>query len=765
MRADIKVEGIVQGVGFRPFCYRTATKFDLKGSVKNMGDAGVRIVLEGEEASIKKFLKVLKEDNPPTSRVEKVETDWSEETSGLQEFEILESDTEKSGRPSVVPPDTGLCKECYQEMMDPKDRRYHYPFITCVNCGPRFTIIEDLPYDRERTSMKEFPLCDYCQNEYQNPADRRYHAEPNCCPNQGPKMQLYKTYGSKISSSNPIEKAAEYLDAGKIVVVKGIGGMHVAAKTTDDIVLKELRKKFDRPEQPLAIMSRDIETTREFAKVDSKEEEILTSNRRPITLLEKRDESILSDLIAPGLDSLGVMLPYSGIHYLLFHHGKEPAYIMTSANLPGLPMVIENSEAISKLSEKVDYFLLHNRKIVSRCDDSVLRITGDTPTFLRRSRGYVPTPIETDSEKEISILALGPELDNTISISKGGRIFPSQYIGDVENVETLNFLKTTSQKFLDLFGIDEPDIIVSDLHPNFSTTELASDMAKEAGLEPKQIQHHKAHVYSLMAEHDLEELVCITADGAGYGEDGTVWGGEVIMVSPEGSERYGGLKKYPLPGGDLATKFPARALAGILWEENEAERIEHILKTYCKNWLREGESEVIIRQLQKNLNTPMASSTGRVLDSVSCVLGICGERTYEGEPAMKLESAAKSGRPEKADITVEIMEEEGRKVLDAGRLLSDVIDELENGTKRAHIAAAAQRGLAEGLTKIAADKAHKDGIKNVGVSGGVFYNDSITRDSHKIVDSEKLRHFQHEKVPPGDGGISLGQAYWAMKTF
>lgn len=762
-RAEVRVEGIVQGVGFRPFCYRTAKNLGLKGWVRNTGDAGVKITLEGDKKSIKKFIETLQKRNPPLAQVDEVKLDLTDETSGMARFQILKSDKKKTGKSSVIPPDISLCEDCYREMMNPEDRRYHYPFITCVNCGPRFTIIEDVPYDRTRTSMKDFPLCKDCREEYEDPTDRRYHAEPNCCPENGPKMQLYGPEGTKKKSSEPIKRAAELLDEGKIVAIKGIGGIHISAKTTEDSPIKKLRKDFGRAQQPLAVMSRDLKTVRKFARVEEKEEKVLTSIRRPITLLKKKSESPLSNLIAPGLDSLGVMLPYSGIHHLLFLHGKEPAYVMTSANLPGLPMITENSEAISKLSGKVDYFLLHDRKIVNRCDDSVIRINDGKTAFLRRSRGYVPTPIKTGMENSPSVLALGADSDNTISISEGGKIFPSQYIGDLENLETIDYLKKTIQRFLKLLGIGKPEVVACDLHPDFTTTDMASTMAKEYGSDLVQIQHHKAHLYSLMAEQKIEELVGIVADGVGYGEDGTIWGGEVMVSNSGGFERVGGIKKYPLPGGDLAAKLPARSLAGILWNGNNSNEIEEILKEYCQDWLRENEPRVIIQQLQTGFNTPQASSTGRVLDAISCVLGICSKRTYEGEPAIKLEAAANAGNPDLVGLEIPLKKEGKREVIDARKLMLNIIEELEKGTERKHIAASAQKALAEGLSRISIRTAKRSEIKTVGVSGGVFYNGAITKSTKKMISGENLKFIAHEKVPPGDGGISTGQAFSMMK--
>lgn len=762
-RAELSITGIVQGVGFRPFCYRLATQNNLKGFVRNTGDAGVQVILEGDKNSIKSFINSLKPEQPPMAQINKIETQWQTPTQNFNEFKVIESEKERSALSSIIPPDIALCEDCLEEMLDPEDRRYHYPFITCVNCGPRFTIIEDLPYDRPRTSMKEFPLCEDCSQEYHDPSDRRHHAEPTCCPVCGPQMKLYDSSGKIVEVSDPLSKTIELLDKGKIVAVKGIGGIHVATKTTSNEVLERLRELFNRPQQPLAVMSKDISTVRGFAEVSEKEEELLTSPQRPIMVLKHSDNYFLSDLVAPGLDSVGVMLPYSGIHHLILQQGEDPAYVMTSANLPGLPMTISNQEALENFTNLVDYFLLHDRKIVNRCDDSVIRLTDDKPTFLRRSRGYVPLPLETGIESDVKIIALGGELDVTASLLKDGRCFPTQYVGDVDKVEALEYLRDAISNLMKLLNFENPNAIACDLHPDYVTTAEAKSMAKEFDTKLVQIQHHYAHLEALRTEHELEELVGIAADGMGYGEDGTIWGGEVITASSEGFTRVGRLSEQLMPGGDLATRFPARMVAGVLWGSMTPGEIKKVLKEFCLEGFRqEKEIDTTLQQLERDLNVFRTSSCGRILDSISCLLGICNERTYEGEPAIKLESVANTGNPEKVEITADFKKAGGIRVIDTTSILLQTLEARKNNASKKDIAAAAQQAIAQGLVSMAVDAAEERGINTIGVSGGVFYNSAITRAVREVATDRGFDFVTHENLPPGDGCLSVGQALAAI---
>jgi hydrogenase maturation protein HypF len=764
--AEISVTGIVQGVGFRPFIFKLAVRHGLVGFVRNLGDAGVEILVEGERQTIEDFASAIRAEQPPLARVENVKITWRPASGEFSAFNVVESEKRGSGARSALPPDLALCDDCLNEMLNPIDRRHLYPFITCVNCGPRFTIVEELPYDRPRTSMKVFPLCPNCLREYTDPADRRYHAEPTCCPVCGPKLELFDANGNRIDGHNLTFEVAGLLDNGYIVAIKGIGGIHLAAKTTDDEVLTHLRRTFNRSQQPFAIMSKDLKTVRTFAEVDEVEAGLLTSYRRPIVVLNKSSNYALSELVSPGLDSVGVMLPYSGIHHLILGYGKDPAYVMTSANVPGMPMLIDNAEAIAKLRGSVDYFLLHNRKIVNRCDDSVVKVINGKTTFLRRSRGWVPEPLKLSFKSGASVLALGAELNSTVALLVKDRCFISQHVGDTTKFETLSYLQEVAQHMLHMLNLDHVDIVAHDLHPGYATTRIAPRLADQLGAKPVPVQHHHAHLSKLLAEHVLEEFVGIVADGIGYGSDGTAWGGEIMVADMRSFERVGGLMKQPMPGGDLATRFPARMVAGILRGALDLPELEQILKDFCLSGFRQGDREisVVLRQLERGVNIFWTSSCGRVLDAVACLLGICCERTYEGEPAIKLEAAAVGGDPDRLRLETSIKSVNGMNVLDTSHLLVDIIDAVRNSVSRKQIAAAAQRALAEGLAEIAIDVASAKDIKIVGGSGGVFYNRAITAAVRKSVEEAGLRFIQHELLPPGDGGISVGQAVVAAHS-
>ncbi|MEW6592678.1 MAG: carbamoyltransferase HypF, partial [Candidatus Hadarchaeota archaeon] len=622
---------------------------------------------------------------------------------------------------------------------------------------------ESLPYDRPRMSMVDFPLCADCSAEYGNPADRRYHAEPTCCQKCGPKLRLYRPGGEIVESQDAALEAARLLDEGSILAIKGIGGTHVAAKVASDDVLARLRSLFRRPQQPFALMSRDLGAVRKFARLGPEEEEVMASPQRPIVVLKRSDDFPLSELVAPGLDSVGVMLPYSGIQHLILRHGREPAYVMTSANMPGMPMVVDNREAFDFLGGRVDYLLLHDRKIVNRCDDSVVRFTAEAPVFIRRSRGHVPAPIRLKLSGKARVLALGAELCVTVSALKGNLCFPSQHIGDVTKVETLEYLREAAGRLMGLLNIDGVDAVACDLHPLYNTTAEAEAMAGKSGAELVKVQHHHAHLASLMAEGGVDEMVGIAADGVGFGQDGTIWGGEVMVATPEDFERVGGLEKQPMPGGDLATRYPARMVAGILSQSMPREEVKCTLEEFCIQGFpkRLREVELVMRQLERGLNVFQTSSCGRVLDAVSCLLGICHERTYEGEPAMKLEAAAVSGDPEKAGLEMKIKNESGLQFADSSQLLAGVVDAMRKGILRKDIAAGAQHAVARALAGIAVEAARARGIKTIGVSGGVFYNDAIASFVRDAVTREGLDFKSHRLVPPGDGGISVGQAFVA----
>ncbi|MEM3577041.1 MAG: carbamoyltransferase HypF [Candidatus Bathyarchaeia archaeon] len=752
MRVKINVTGIVQGVGFRPFIYRIAVKNSLKGYVRNRGDAGVEILLEGSEKNIEAFLRDLREKKPPLARIHEVVVKRLEGADAYETFTIYKSSEEAEFSGSVIPPDIAICDECLKELRNPADPRHNYFFITCTDCGPRYTIIEKLPYDRENTTMRDFHMCSFCQKEYKDPLNRRFHAQTVACPKCGPKVYLTTASGEPIETKDPIRETGKLISEGFIVAVKGYGGFHVATSTVKEEPLTRLRKVKHRNQKPFAIMARSLEATKTFAEVSEKEAEILTSYTRPIVVLKKKNTYYLSDLVAPGLHNVGVMLPYTGLHYMLFDKVDDAAFVMTSANPPNQPIIKDNDEALQKLSGTVDYFLFHNRQIAHRCDDSVIRLHDENLVFIRRSRGYAPAPIMLKEKAEKCVLGLGGELNNTACILLGDKAFVSQHIGDVENIETRAFLENAAKHLIHLTN-SKVDTVVCDLHPKFTTTRLAKDLAEQNGWQLIQVQHHYAHVAALMAEHNVNKIVGICCDGYGYGEDGEAWGGEIILGSREsaGFKRLAHFEKQPLIGGDLATKYPLRMAAAILHKKASIE--SWLLENASHFPYGENEIQIILNQLEKDKNSlTQTTSCGRVLDAVAAVLGVCYERTYEGEPAMKLEAVAMNG---KNALKLE-------PIFDGNTLkTTDMLIEIfENRRKKSikDLAYSAHVYLAEGLAQLAIEKAHESGINAVGFSGGVACNDILTRIMRETVEAAGLRFLVHDAVPPGDGGLSFGQA-------
>ncbi len=752
MRVKINVTGIVQGVGFRPFIYRIAVKNRLAGYVRNRGDAGVEILLEGKAQSVRNFMNDLIKKKPPLAQIDAVKSVELTGDSQFDRFTICKSSNEAEQSGSIIPPDISICNECLAELRDPKDPRYEYFFITCTNCGPRFTIIERLPYDRENTTMREFPLCGFCQKEYSNPANRRFHAQTIACPPCGPKAYLTSRTGEAMPTADPVREAGKLLSEGNLLAIKGYGGFHIAASTMREKPLLALRKTKHRREKPFAIMAKSIDAIKSFAEVDSKEQQLLSSPARPIVLVNKNQSYNLSPLIAPNLHNVGVMLPYTGLHYMLFDQVDDLALVMTSANPPNQPIVKDNDEALKTLGGTVDYFLFHNRKIAHRCDDSVMRVHENRQVFLRRSRGYAPAPIRLKARSKRCVVGLGGELNNTACVLMDDKAFISQHIGDVENVETRSFLQEATNHLYSLTNC-HAETVVCDLHPKFITTALAKEMAEEDGLLFIQVQHHHAHAAALMAEHDLEESVTVVCDGYGYGKDGEAWGGEILFCTRESADfkRLGHLEPQPLLGGDVATRYPLRVAAGILTKAGL--KVEPWLLQNSKH-LPFGvtEANLILAQLKKGIGLVETTSCGRVLDAVAAVLGVCYERSYEGEPAMKLESAALGGK----DI-LNLKPVFHGDTLDTTFMLK-LIFENEQKLSNADLAYSAHAYLAKGLAALAVEKALSLGVKSVGFSGGAACNRILADVMLKAVESAGLRFLVHEAVPAGDGGISFGQA-------
>ncbi|MBU7042968.1 MAG: carbamoyltransferase HypF [Theionarchaea archaeon] len=709
----LHVHGIVQAVGFRPFVHRIAMDNRVTGYVANVGDH-VEIVIEGLPENLDQFLIDLQEKKPPISEIDRIEKEECPDEH-FEAFSVIKSKSKKkekhknknkTGGESIIPPDIAVCDNCLEELFTPANRRYLYPFINCTHCGPRFTIISEMPYDREKTSMKSFPMCSFCSHQYADISNRRYHAEPVCCPDQGP------------SYSMSIQEAAHLLDEGKIVAVKGLGGFHIASLIEHSVVSR-LRKLLNRSQQPFAIMARDISAVQEIARVSPSEASLLTSWMRPIVVLHKR---VPLEDIAPHLHTIGVMLPYAPVHHLLFHYCTARVLVMTSANFPGNPMIIDNETAHQALPF-ADAFLTHNLDIVNRCDDSVIR----NNLFIRRSRGYVPRGISIPHTSVV--LAVGGELSNTFCISTGGKAFLSQHIGDTSNYDTLMFQQEAMEHFLRLLGIEWEDIdhIICDLHPHYNTARQAEELSAKRDIPLIKVQHHVAHAQALMAEHGTEMIV-VAADGAGYGTDGNVWGGEVLLHDT----RLGHLEYVPQLGGDLASKYPERMALSFLERTLPGQRYSS------------QEQDILLNQLSKE--KIFTSSTGRLLDAMAAVLGICYERTYEGEPAMKLESLALTGK----DLGLE-MEIEGStiKTRDFFKTLSEMKASKKDIARTVHHALG--KAFIEVISQVS------DMHLPVGFSGGVAYNEIITRVLQKESRKRGIDFYTHRLVPPGDGGTSFGQ--------
>jgi hydrogenase maturation protein HypF len=751
VRLKVIVTGIVQGVGFRPFIYRIAVRNGLTGYVKNKGDAGAEILVEGDQRAIRKFMYDLKNDSPPLSRIHEITTTKLAGKPEYEEFTIHKSSNEAELSGSTIPPDVAVCDECLKELEDTKDPRHNYFFITCTNCGPRFTMIEDLPYDRENTTMREFPMCSFCRSEYVDPLKRRFHAQTIACPKCGPKAYLVNSKGRLIESSDPIRQAGRLLSKGNIVAIKGYGGFHLATSTVKEQPLLRLREAKHRGQKPFAIMARSLRAIETFASVSKEERLLLTSSTRPIVLLNKRKAFSLSDLITPGLHNVGVMLSYTGLHYMLFDSVDDTSFVMTSANPPNQPIAKDNEEALKTLGDTVDYFLLHNRKIAHRCDDSVVRMHGRRIVFIRRSRGYAPAPLSLPERAERCVLGLGGELNNASCILLRNKAFISQHIGDVENVETRDFLEEATKHLVHLTN-SKVELIACDLHPKFVTTRLAHELSDENGWQLVQVQHHHAHIAGLMLEHGVDELVGICCDGYGYGSNGQAWGGEVLLCTREttGFKRVAHLEEQPLLGGDLATHYPLRMAAGILYKEIDVEP-----------WLREheryfphGEEEIqtIMQQLRSVQSMTQTTSCGRILDAASAVLGVCFERTYEGEPAMKLESLAKkSKKMPKPEIAID------GDTLQTTQMLRELIENKRKYSKP-DLAYYVHSYLSKGLAQLAVEKALENGIKSIGFSGGAACNEILASAMRSTVEDADLKFLVNEAIPAGDGGISFGQA-------
>jgi hydrogenase maturation protein HypF len=733
-KGRISVRGIVQGVGFRPFVYARACEYGIAGSVKNLGSE-VEIFARGERFDT--FLAAVSR-GPPMSRIDSV--DVTETTADIPDgFVILKSGTGSFS--GMIPPDIAICDNCIADIFTPGGRYEGYWATSCVNCGPRYSIIQEVPYDRERTSMDTFPMCRACTGEYGDPDSRRHHAQTIACHACGPSLRLMDRTGTDVLCGDLIREAAALLDAGKILAIRGVGGFHLACIEESS---GELKARLGRIEQPFAVMVRPGVIDR-IAVVSTAERGLLESHVHPIVVLEKRDHASHSTI--SNLHTIGCMLPYTGLHHLLFSHLSHPLLIMTSANMPGYPMITDTDVALAKLARDADYFLVHNRTITNRVDDSVVR----DGYILRLSRGIAPKRTAIDLGP-YCILGVGPELNANATIYKNGFAVTSPHVGNVRNPATLEYLQETVAKLSRLLGA-RYELVAHDLHPQFLSTRFAKEIAAEQGLGLVPVQHHRAHI----AATTTEPCIGIAIDGVGYGDDGTVWGGEVFAGQVPELARVAHLEPVAMPGGDLATRFPERMLYGILPDEK-------CLALLADRGWSDVEIGVIKKQVAGKFNVTMTSSTGRVLDAAAALLGICRERTYDGEPAMKLEAAAAGGTVEAWEPV--FLNAGGCEVLSTRALLKTALSQFSRappGDKDAvrNIAASIQYNLARGIAALAIHAAEQDDISLVALSGGVVANRAIRETIRSEITRAGLSLVINDAYPPGDGCVSFGQCVWA----
>ena len=750
-RIHIVIRGVVQGIGFRPFIYRLAHELNLNGYVFN-NSKGVFIEAEGDEKTLNIFLSRIEKEKPALSVITSLEYSILD-PAGYNDFSIQKSE-EDDDVSALILPDIAVCDDCINEMLNPNDRRYLYPFINCTNCGPRFSIIESLPYDRPNTSMKIFEMCDACREEYENPLDRRFHAQPTACYDCGPQLSLWNEKGYTISEKvDAIAQSVELISAGKIIALKGIGGFQLIVDARNDEAIKRLRKRKHREEKPFALMFPDIQSIQNVCHLNEAEERVLRSPESPIVLLEKKSEIEntqfkIAEIVAPSNPYLGVMLPYTPLHHLLMRELNTPI-VATSANLSEEPICIDENEALARLRGIADYFLVNNRPIFRHVDDSIVRIVMNREMVMRRARGYAPLPVQIRSKfddlKTKSILAVGGHLKNTVALKKGDSIFVSQHIGDLSTEESNNTFKKVINDFQLLYDA-KPNIVISDKHPDYISTKHAKLL--ESNIE--QVQHHYAHIAACKLENQIDgEALGVSWDGTGYGEDGTVWGGEFFLTDDFSYKHVAHLKQYKLPGGEIAIKEPRRSLAGVLFELYGDSFIDEC-GCLLKDKFSDKDLSVISNMMNKNINSPLTSSAGRLFDAVSSLLGICQTSTYEGQAAMMLEFAA--DRNELGDYPFGVIEDD-KLIIDWRPLIENMILECKNGFSNSIISAKFHNTLA----KIILSVSEKLAVKKVILSGGCFQNGLLLERTIELLQINSYKVYWHQRIPPNDGGISLGQ--------
>ncbi|HTZ95740.1 MAG TPA: carbamoyltransferase HypF [Terriglobales bacterium] len=752
IRRHIEVSGIVQGVGFRPYIYRLARGRQLTGSICNTG-TGVTIEIEGSADSVDDFVERLSIEAPPLARITELVIQ-EVPCSGDTEFRIVQSEPGSEVR-TLISPDIAICPDCIREMFDPADRRYRYPFINCTNCGPRFTIVRDIPYDRRSTSMSVFPMCPACQAEYEDPLDRRFHAQPNACWECGPRVELWDKSGRRVSCSDPIVEAASALHSGSIVAVKGLGGFHLAADAANSAAVALLRRRKRRVEKPFAVMVPDLSTAQDICNLDATETMLLQSPQRPIVLLRKKLPSAISDQVAPFNRYLGVFLPYTPLHYLLLAEGFK-ALVMTSGNLSEEPIAIGNEEAVSRLQGLADYFLVHNRDILLRCDDSVLRVDRGVTRQLRRSRGFVPVPVFLKDEQP-SVLAVGGELKNTICLTKGKNAFLSQHVGDLENVESYGFFREAIDHLEKILEI-RPEILAYDLHPDYFSTKW---VLQQNGVKLCGVQHHHAHIASCMAENHLDgRVIGFSLDGTGYGTDGNIWGGEVLIADYAAFERAAHLEYAPMPGGAVAIHEPWRMALSYLFH-HFGEDFRNADIPFVQQ-LDLQKSELLIRMSEHRLNSPLTSSCGRLFDAVAALIGIRQRVNYEAQAAIELEMAI-SPTASGEGYPLDLIPDGNHWIIGTRPLFQSLVSDLERRTSIGAISRRFHDGLVNVFIRLATMLRNQTSLNRVCLSGGTFNNVYLSEQVESRLVEAGFEVFTHHEVPAGDGGLSLGQAVIAAR--
>ena len=759
---EITIRGIVQGVGFRPNVFRLARRHHIVGGIRNVGE-GVVIRAQGTADRLKAFQEALSREAPPLAKITKIISKPVNIRLKCTDFSI-EKTRAGSSKIALVPPDVALCDDCRRELLDPTDHRHLYPFINCTNCGPRYSIIYSIPYDRPNTSMRSFSMCPACEQEYRDPMDRRFHAQPNACWQCGPRLAWHDATGHELDVKDPVAHAVRALSQGRLVAIKGLGGFHLAADAASDHAVALLRQRKKRPHKPLAIMVKDLASADRIAWIDEVEKELLLSRERPIVLLKKKKGRFISDLLAPGIDRIGVMMPYSPVHYLLFQCKECPeALVMTSGNTSGRPICKDNQEALDHLRGIADFFLLYDREIVTRIDDSVAIVIGGKARIIRRARGLVPDPVSMPWQDHPNLLAVGPELKNTFCLARRGEAFLSQHIGDMQALEDLDFFQETVEHLKGLLDI-RPEVVACDLHPDYMTTRYARNLSVPLTM----VQHHLAHAAAVVAEHGLKDpAVALVLDGTGYGTDGTIWGGEILLVNPGDWKlrRMARLRPMPLPGGDAATREPWRMALSALWTAYGPSGLEPDNLPPALLEISDEKRDAIKQMIKTGLNTPLTSSCGRLFDAVAALLGVRSKITYEAQAAMEIVTLAQKALSDDNGFGDANHEKGAAAVahsnlveLDWVPIIRGVLSMLNHGMPPSLAAAWFHQKLIELLSEGIERCCRKTGIRNVVLGGGCMQNPILLQGLARRLECSGAKVFSPEVVPANDGGISLGQA-------